>query len=108
MTKFHRDVKGISHNGNGLSIMNTATNLSGCSARSQSHDFSVFDHLGSSNANSTLFGGLHLLLCGKRRESTERLVQHRFDLNSAAMSSAQKSCAFKITELSANRCGRRL
>jgi hypothetical protein len=55
-----------------------------------------------------LFGSLHLLLRNKRWDSTERLVQHWLDLNSAAMSSTQKPCSVKITEFSPNGCGRRL
>jgi hypothetical protein len=108
MTKFDGDVDRISHNSDAFSIMNAPTNLGGCSSRTQRHDFPVFDHSGCGNTNSTLFGSLHLLLRNKRWESTERLVQHWLDLNSAAMSSTQKPCSVKITEFSPNGCGRRL
>src|SRR6185369_9559212 len=108
MTKFHGDVDRIRHYSDAFSIMNAPTDLGGCRPRTQSDDFSVLDHPGSGKTNAALFGGLHLPLRSERRESTEGLVQHRFDLNSAAMSSTQKSCVIKITEFSANRGYRRL
>jgi hypothetical protein len=50
--------------------------------------------------------GLQLLVSTEGREAAERFVQHRLDLNSAAVSSAQESCPFKIAKFAANRRGR--
>src|SRR6185369_7924460 len=91
MTKLHSNVERIRDNGNSVSMTQAATNLCRCRSGTQCYGLSIFHYFSCSKSNTTLFGSVELLVSNKRGEVAKRFVEQWFDLDGAAMSSAQQT-----------------